>query len=152
MEKFKTIDQILDFAINQEQEAIDFYSELASNANNLDIKSTFLEFVQEEMGHKAKLIKIKEEGVFSSIKNECVQDLMISDYLVSVKPSPNMTYQDALVVVMKKEKAAYKLYNTLAKMAPNESLKEVFKLLAIEEANHKLQFEQEYDDTVLREN
>jgi rubrerythrin len=152
MENFKDINQILDFAIQQEQEAVDFYSELANFASNRDIKATFMEFVKEEMGHKAKLMKIKEEGVFSTIENKKVQDLMIVDYLVAVKPSPEMSYQEALVVVMKKEKAAYKLYQSLAKMAPNDELKAVFNLLALEEANHKLQFEQEYDEVVLREN
>lgn len=152
MENFNSVDEILDFAIAQEQEAVDFYSELANYAINPDIKTIYIDFVKEEMGHKAKLMKIKSEGIFSSIKNEVVQDLMIADYLVPVKPSPDMTYQEALTVVMKKEMAAYKLYKSLAKVAPNEELKEVFHLLAIEEANHKLQFEQEYDEVILRDN
>jgi rubrerythrin len=152
MENFNSVDEILDFAIGQEQEAIDFYSELANYTNSNDIKAIYLDFVKEEMGHKAKLIKIKNEGEFSSIKNEAVQDLKISDYLVAVKPSSDMTYQEALIIVMKKEMAAYKLYKSLAKIAPNEELKGVFHLLAIEEANHKLQFEQEYDDVILKDN
>ncbi len=152
MENFNSVDEILDFAIAQEQEAVDFYSELANYAINPDIKTIYIDFVKEEMGHKAKLMKIKSEGIFSSIKNEVVQDLMIADYLVPVKPSPDMSYAEALTVVMKKEMAAYKLYNSLAKVAPNEELKEVFHLLAIEEANHKLQFEQEYDEVILRDN
>jgi rubrerythrin len=53
---------------------------------------------------------------------------------------------------MKKEKAAFKLYSHLAKVAPSDDLKNIFTLLAKEEANHKLHFEQEYDEFVLREN
>ncbi len=152
MKNFNNINEVLDFAIEQEQEAVDFYSELASQAKSNDVKEIFNEFVREEMGHKVKLMKIKAEGDFSGIKNEKVQDLMISDYLVPVKPTADMTYQQALIVVMKKEKAAHKLYNNLAKMAPSEDLKNLFHLLALEEANHKLQFEQEYDDVILTEN
>jgi len=152
MEHFKDIEEVLNFAIDQEQEAVDFYSELAEQATSNDVKEIFYDFVKEEMNHKAKLMNIKVEGDFSGIKNEEVQDLMISDYLVAVKPTSDMTYQEALIVVMKKEKAAYKLYKSLAKMSPNEELKSLFNLLALEEANHKLQFEQEYDDVILADN
>ena len=151
MENFKNIDEILDFAIEQEQEAIDFYSELSKQAKNQEMKNIYLEFVQEEMGHKTKLIQVKEEKVFSEASSEVV-DLKISDYLVPVKPTPDMSYQDALIVVMKKEKAAHKLYLSLAKMAPTEELKKIFKMLAIEEANHKLQFEEDYDEYILKDN
>lgn len=152
MENFKSIDEVLEFAIEQEQEAVDFYSELATQAKSKDVKETFLEFVKEEMGHKSKLMKIKSEGNLSVISNESVQDLMISDYLAPVKPTPDMSYQNALIVVMKKEKAAYNLYKALAKMATSQEMKDLFNLLAMEEANHKLQFEKEYDDTILTNN
>ena len=151
MENFKSVNEILDFAINSEQEAVDFYSELADNAKTEDMKKIYNEFVQEEMGHKQKLIKIKQEGSFE-IDNTEVEDLKISDYLVAVKASPDMSYRDALVVVMKKEKAAYKLYMKLSEKAPNEELKQVFLMLAREEANHKLQFETDYDEHILKEN
>lgn len=151
MDKFNSVVEILDFAINSEQEAIDFYTELANNASNTHVKSIFIDFVKEEMGHKSKLLKIKEEGVFE-IEYKEIQDLKISDYLVSVKASPTMSYDEALVVVMKKEKAAFKLYSHLAKVAPSAELQSVFNLLAREEANHKLHFEQEYDDFVLKNN
>ncbi|MCK5776280.1 MAG: hypothetical protein KAH25_08890, partial [Bacteroidales bacterium] len=73
-------------------------------------------------------------------------------YLVPVKATSDMSYQDALVVVMNKEKAAYKLYTSLAKMAPTEDTKNLFQKLALEEANHKLQFETEYDDNIMKDN
>ncbi len=151
MEKFNSVDEILDFAIEQEQEAIDFYSELADNAKSEEMKKIYLDFVKEEMGHKSKLLDIKKTKIFTISDSE-VTDLKVSDYLVPVKATPDMSYQDALIVVMKKEKAAHKLYTALAKMAPNDELKSVFKLLALEEANHKLQFEQDYDEYILKDN
>ena len=63
-----------------------------------------------------------------------------------------MTYEEALILAMKKEKAAFKLYSALAEKAPNEGLKNVFLGLAMEESKHKLRFEVEYDEFVLREN
>jgi rubrerythrin len=81
-----------------------------------------------------------------------VADLKIADYTVDVQPHPNMKYDEALMVAMKKEKAAFKLYNDLANRAPNESMKNVFLSLAQEESKHKLRFELEYDEYVMREN
>jgi rubrerythrin len=151
MKDFKSINDILDFAIQSEQEAVEFYSSLAPNTLNSEMKKVFEQFAYEEMGHKAKLLKIKDEGTFE-VKNNNVIDLKIADYLVDVQLSPNMSYEDALVIAMKKEKSAFRLYNDLADKAPNDSMRNIFLSLAQEESKHKLRFEIEYDDFVLREN
>jgi len=151
MKKFENINEILDFAIGEEQAAVDLYTHLAENFTSSEIKQIFLDFAKEEISHKAKLTVIKENGLFD-MKPEAVTDLRISDYTVSVEPSPKMTYAEALVFAMKKEKAAFKLYTKLAERAPNADLKNVFLSLAVEESKHKLRFEIEYDDYVLREN
>ncbi len=151
MEKFKTVNEILDFAMKSEQEAVDFYTALASQSNNPEIKETFLQFAKEEVGHKARLQKIKDEGVFE-MQQEQIADLKIADYVVKTDPSPDMSYADALILAMKKEKAAYKLYTKLEQRTDNPELKKVFQSLAIEESKHKLRFEIEYDDYVMREN
>ena len=151
MKQFENIDEILDFAINEEQQAIDFYMFLAESAKQDSIKAAFIDFAKEEVNHKNKLMDIKQNGLFA-MTPETVVDLMISDYTVSVHPTPNMTYSDALVLAMKKEKAAFKLYSKLAERAPNSELKDVFLSLAAEESKHKLRFEIEYDEFVLREN
>lgn len=151
MEEFKTINDILDFAIDQEQEAVDFYNQLAENAKNEDMRNVFVQFAQEEIGHKARLTRIKEEGSYS-LEAKQIADLKISNYTVDVKPSPDLTYHDALVLAMNKEKNAFKLYSDLAGKAPDEKMKNIFLSLAQEESKHKLRFELEYDEYVLREN
>lgn len=149
--EFKTINDILDFAINNEQTACDFYNKLSSESNDKVMKETFSSYAKEENAHKIRLVKIKETGIYNIEKTE-VLDLKISDYLVSVKTTENMTYQDALILAMKREKAAYKLYMRLSQIAPNDDLKNIFKNLAADEAKHKLRFEIEYDDVIYREN
>jgi rubrerythrin len=151
MNEFTTVNDILDFAIDAEQQAVDFYSLLAGNAKNEEMRKVFYQFAREEMGHKAKLLNIKLTGQFS-LPKPFITDLKISDYLTDVEPSPNMTYQEALIVAMKKEKNAFKLYLNLSENAQNEELKILFLTLAQEESRHKLRFELEYDDFVLREN
>src|SRR5512133_3143924 len=151
MKEFKHVDEILVFAIEQEQKAVDFYTGLAKEATSEEMKKVFLEFAGEEIKHKQRLTRIREEGVFTMPKQHVV-DLKIGDYIVDVKPSGKLSYEEALVVAMKREKAAFKLYNTLAERAPNDELKEIFETLAMEESRHKLRFELEYDEFVLREN
>ncbi len=151
MKEFHTVDDILDFAMNSEQEAVDFYNELAANSKNEEMQQIFNQFAQEEIGHKAKIRKLKEEGTYKLDKQQ-VEDLKVSDYMVHVDPTPDMDYQDALVLAMNKEKAAFRLYMDLSEKANNEEMKQLFLSLAQEESKHKLRFELEYDENVLKDN
>lgn len=111
----------------------------------------FRQFAGEEEGHKRKLQEIKAGKRLAPAK-EKILDLKMSDYLVDVKPSAKMDYQDALLLAMKKEKKAFLMYTNLAELSPDNEIKVVFQVLAQEEAKHKLRFEVEYDDHVMTEN
>ncbi|MGD9977737.1 MAG: ferritin family protein [Bacteroidales bacterium] len=151
MKEFSNINDILDFAIDREQNAVDFYSKLAKGARNADMKSTFEQFAREEMGHKARLVKIKEEGIVT-LSKESVQDLKIADYIVRDEEREDLSYEQALVLAMKREKAAFKLYLALSEKVQSPEFKSLFLSLAQEESRHKLRFELEYDEFVLKEN
>ncbi len=151
MDKFKNIEEILDFAIDNEIRAAEFYEKLSGQAKSKSMRETFEKFSKEERGHEARLKKIKDEGVFDAKKDD-ILDMKMSDYLVKSNTKGKMTYQDALILAMKREKAAYKLYKRLAKSAPTKELKIIFTKLAAEEANHKMNFEIEYDDYIYIDN
>ena len=147
-----TPDKILEFAIQKEEEAAQFYKELAAKMARPAMKEVFIGFSQEEMGHKAKLLAVKD-GHKLVLSEKKITDLKIGDHLVELEPvKGQMTYQDALIVAMKAEKAAYTLYNSLAEASDDGDLKKLFLMLAQEEAKHKLRFEVEYDEVVLSEN
>jgi rubrerythrin len=145
-----TMEEILDFAIAREQEAVDFYTDLAAKVKSPAMKDVFVQFAGEERGHKAKLTAVKA-GKRVLVTAKPVMDLKIGDYLVSETPTPDMDYREALILAMKKEKASFRLYNDLAARAGDAELREVLLALAQEEAKHKLRFEIEYDDSVLRD-
>ena len=151
MKQFMNVDDILNFAINAEQEAVDFYTSLASRSKNEQMKTVFIEFAGEEMKHKARLTSIRENHSFQ-MQEEKVRDLKIADYLTDVVPSSDMTYADALVFAMKKEKNAFRLYMMLSQESADLWMKALFLSLATEESKHKLRFEVEYDEYILREN
>ena len=146
-----TVDEILDYAIDQEQQAADFYEDVAQRAETAGMKKILLDFSEEEKRHKKSLQDVKV-GEHELTPEQEVLDLKISDYLVEVEASDNITYQDALVIAMKRERAAYELYSDMAAKVPESHLKEVLEGLAIEEAKHKLFFEAEYDERVLMDN
>ena len=151
MSELKSVDEILDFAINGEQEASDWYTDLAGKVSQDWMKKVFLGFAKEELGHKAKLESIKAGNKLFPAQKK-VLDLKLSDYLVDAEVSADLSYQDALILAMKKEKAAFKLYSDLAASTDDEGLRNTLLSLAHEEANHKLRFEVEYDDHILIEN
>jgi len=151
MKKFNTIEEILDFAIRGEQEAVDLYTRLSEESTIVEMKEVFLQFAREEMSHKARLLKVKTEGVMEH-PGLRITDMRISDYTSDVEIRSDMDYRDALVLAMGREKNAFKLYSRLAGEAPNEGLRNLFLSLAQEEARHKLRFELEYDEYVLRDN
>lgn len=146
-----SIDEILDYAIAQEQKAADFYARLASRAEKAGMKDLLLEFSAEEMRHKERLLAVRT-GEHELTPEQEVLDLKISDYLVEVEASDDITYQDALIVAMKRERAAFQLYTDMAARVPESHLREVLIGLAKEEAKHKLYFETEYDERVLAHN
>jgi rubrerythrin len=151
MKKYNSVEEILDFAIAREVEANEFYMELAERMERPEMRKVFEDFAKEERGHKAKLEAVKKGEFQISSNEEEVPSLDIADYVVDVEPKPNMSYAEALIVAMKKEKAAYRLYLDLASVAGNEELTDMFLSLANEEAKHKLRFEIEYDNIVLKE-
>ncbi len=150
METFESVDAVLDFAIEREQEAVDFYQGLAEQTDNASMKKTLTAFAGVELGHKEKLLAAKV-GCVELVSGRTVVDLKIADYLVDVQPGPDMSFQDALVVAMKREKAAMDLYTDLAQMVSDSGLQALFTKLAREEKTHKLSFETAYEEHYLSE-
>ena len=145
-----TVDEILGFAIEQEEQAARFYTDLANKMSHEPMKGAFLDFAEEERGHKAKLLSIKA-GKQLLPAEQRVMDMKIGDYLEDVELSADLDYQQALILAMKAEKAAFKLYQDLAAATDDPALKQTLLALAQEEAKHKLRFEIEYDDVILKE-
>jgi len=146
-----TVEEILDFAIDREQQAADFYSNLAERVNSAWMKDMLLGFSKEEMRHKGKLKSVKLGDKLLNA-DQHVQDLKIADYTVDVEPAEDISLQDALIVAMKREKAAYRLYSDMAANIDDPELKSLFLGLAQEEAKHKLYFEVQYDEQIMRDN
>ncbi len=150
MQDFNSINDILDFAIKNEEDAAKLYGDLAKKMEHPGTKKFFTEMMAEEVRHKARLLDVKKGNTFN-IKPEAVKDMKLSDYLSPVQADTEMDYRKALTFAMHAEKAAFALYRDLAAKAPTDDVKNLFDFLAQEEAKHKLTLEIEYDEFVLRE-
>lgn len=142
----------IEFAIDREQEASDFYYRLAEKVKNNPLATELRKLGAMEEGHRDKLKNLDVEEVSTKVPEEIV-DLKISDYLVAKDPTPDMSWQDILIIVMKREEAAKNLYTTLSEIfSVNPPISNLFQNLAKEESEHKLYFEKMYDDDIFTEN
>jgi len=151
MKTFETVNAVLDFAVEREQQAVDFYMGLSEQIANPALKKTLIGFAGVEKGHKKKLLAAKA-GDLSLSGNTSGIDLKIADYLVEANPGPEMSFQDALVIAIKRENAAMQLYTDMVGLLTDPGLDELFKTLADEEARHKFSFETTYEKHFLSEN
>ncbi len=111
---FGSVNEILDFAIAREVEASEFYAALAAKTDAPAMKQAFADFAKEEQGHRARLEAVKRGEYSFGAGAQELMGLGLADYLVEETPRAGMTYAEALVLAMKKEKAAFRLYTDLA--------------------------------------
>ena len=144
--KFK---EMIQFAIQREIEAMDFYDKASKMVKHSGTKDLFLDFRKQEEGHKKKLEKVKAGKIVLG-KIEKIPNLKISDYMVETELKPDIAYGDILRVAMKREERSVKLYTDLNEKNQDENLKNLFTFLIQEENKHKYYIEKLYDDEVLK--
>ncbi len=147
---FENLEDIIDFAIEKEREAAEFYQKISNDEEDFSgSKKMFEEFAAEEQKHEKILQEFKTEGITKSLeeyKLKWITDIKRSDYLVDLYYEQGMPYNEILLLAMKREEKALKLYNEFLEQADTDEGKKLFKVLCQEEAKHKLALETIYDD------
>jgi len=147
---FADLGAIIDFAIEKEQEAAAFYDKIRKEEEDFSgSKKMFEEFAAEERKHEKILRNFKTGGISKSLKEyrlKWITDIKRSDYLVDLTYRKGMPYNEILLLAMKREEKALKLYNDFLAKADTDDSKKLFKVLCQEEAKHKLALETLYDD------
>jgi rubrerythrin len=143
-----SVDSVVNFAIEKEERAMDFYQKCADRAKNQGIKKFFQEMVDEEKRHR-DLLKGLNPSALGDIKLDKVEDLHISDYLIDVQFRDELTYQEALTLAMKKEEKAHAFYAAWKDKCMHEKTGKLFEMLATEEMKHKRKIETVYDEEIL---
>lgn len=143
--------EILDFAVQREREAVQFYKDLQGETKFQDQKKMLQELEAMEMRHIVVIENIRKKGIKEEEIRK-VPNLRISEYLTVDADQLDMTYQNILIKAMKREEAAVKLYTEMSVKFPDSDLSTLFRRLAAEEAQHKLSFEKKYDEWLSKGN
>lgn len=144
---FGSFEEVVTYAIEKEKEAAVFYDEISSREKFSGAKELFAGFADEERKHQKMLEGIlSNKGKISEYKFEWIPDLKRSNYLVDMEYEKGMHYKDILRIAMKREEKALRFYNDVARDNKNEEHIKIFKILAQEEAKHKLGLEKLYDN------
>jgi len=144
------IEEIISFAREKEKESIQFYEGLARKIENPVLKETILSMADQERKHE-KLLRNLTPKNLQALLGPGLPDMKISNYLLDVEPSNDMSYQELLIIAMKREEKSYALYADLEVRAADDAMRKLFNLLKGEELRHKATLEKEYEGRVLWE-
>jgi rubrerythrin len=149
--EFVTLEEIVKFAVEREEEAVQLYTEAARLSTDISSRKMFESFVAEETGHKTVFSNI-DLAKSEQLRSQKMPDLGISKYLVSNPLRPNMSYPEILQYAMKAEDSAYHLYRAAAEATDDPQVKKTLQVFAEVELVHKKRIEDIYDTHVLTEN
>lgn len=143
--------EVVRFAIEKEKQAHDFYVSASETVRRANVKEMLLDLAKQEEGHRKRLEGL-DRAKMPDAGARPVPDLMIADQMDNEEVTADTDYQEVLTIAMKREEKAHNLYEILASNSTEPELKELFSLLARDEARHKLALEKEYDEHVLTDN
>ncbi|MBN1938624.1 MAG: hypothetical protein JW843_03495 [Candidatus Aminicenantes bacterium] len=147
---FSSLDDVLAFAIEREEEAAALYRSVAAEARTESLRLLLGDLEAEERAHKALLEKFRAGAAVPSAGSK-VLDLKLTDALAADSADPAGSAQDVLILAARKEARAAELYARLAASASTDEMRSLFDYLAGQELRHKFRLENEYEAHVLKE-
>jgi len=144
----KSVSEIIDLAIQREEEAYDFYMDIHKKLEDPSVKDTIEFIAGEEKKHKAFLVGYREEKYGSgALRMTEVVEYKIAEYLEEPEISAEASRQDVYLVAAHRESRSHKFYTELANMHAEGELKAMLLKMANEELKHKEKMEYLYANT-----
>lgn len=143
--------KVIDFAIEREQEAVDFYLKLQDHAKFSAQKQMMKDFENMERGHIAILENVRKKGT-SILDDSKPKTMNVSNYVVTNYDEDDLSFENIILIAIKREEKAYKLYKDIANAFDDDEVKKIFNHLAAQEIEHKTHFADLYDNEVLKDN
>jgi rubrerythrin len=145
--QFDSLQSVVDYAIQREQEAVDFYSQLAEAAQLRQVTSELRKIAAMEEGHRDRLRALDVAAIALST-SEAAGGVRIADYVIDDEPGPKLIWQEVLDLAIRREQASRGLYTALGRLACDETAKGLFETLAGEEDGHRAYFQKIYDEDI----
>ncbi len=144
------IEEILQKALDKEQEAHDFYARASDAVKNPGGRVLLRELAEEELKHCEFIRKVKATKSWPELLVK--QELHITEFLIDKPINPESGLQEILIFAMKREEKAANFYAKMLSQAGDGGLRSLFERLRQEELNHKAMLEGLYEEVILSEN
>lgn len=141
--KNEELRSIIDFAVENEIEAYEFYRDAAEKVDDDFLKETFQDLASEELEHKKFLQEFLVSEV-EEIKLKEFSDYKISETIDKPELSVAMKFSDAIALAIKNEEEAMFMYQSLAEACVDEEHEKLFTGLMDMEQMHKAKLEEIY--------
>jgi rubrerythrin len=143
-----TLQSVIDLAIGKEEEAYNFYMNLRTDVEDKAAKDTLKYLADEEAGHKAFLVKCKDQMSCDIVlRPDMPVDYKVAEHLKQPDIKKNMNSEEVFLVAANREMHAHNFYVGLAGLCPKGPVKELLLRMAKEELKHKEKMEYLYANT-----
>ncbi len=144
----KTIADIIDMAIQREEEAYVFYMDIHDKVKDASVRDTVDFIAKEEIKHKEFLVGYRAGNYGSnSLRMADVVDYRIAEYLEEPEVDANSSSQDVYLIASHREARSHLFYKELAGMHSDGELNSMLLKMANEELKHKEKMEYLYSNT-----
>jgi rubrerythrin len=144
----KPFADIIEMAIEREEQAFAFYQLLLGKVEDKTAKETLQFLSNEERKHKEFLEKYRKEGYGpEGLRMTDVVDYKIAEHLAAPDIKKNMESKDVYLVAAHRELNSYHFYKSLADLHPPGDAKSILLRIANEEKKHKEMVEYLYANT-----
>ncbi|MGA7146532.1 MAG: ferritin family protein [Desulfobacterales bacterium] len=144
----KPLSEVIDLAIQREEEAYDFYMDIISKLADSSIKDTIEFIANEEKKHKAFLVNYRK-GDYGpdALRMTDVVDYKISQYLEEPEITKETKREDIYLIASHRELRSHQFYTKMANMHEATNIKDMLLKMANEELKHKEKMEYLYANT-----
>ena len=141
----KTIGDVIDLAIQREEEAYDFYMDIYGKVQDATVRDTVEFIAGEEKKHKAFLVAYRDGNYGSeALRMADVVEYKIAEYLEEPEVSEESKSEDIYLIAAHRESRSYQFYTEIANMHAAGELKTMLSKMANEELKHKEKMEYLY--------
>lgn len=146
--KEQKLDDLIEIAIQREQEAYDFYTDLRDRIDDQAARETLEWVAAEEKKHKAFLIEYRD-GNYSqeTLRMSDVVYYKIAEHQQEPEIAKDMRREDVFLLASHRELKSFKFYTELAGLHADGDTRETLLRIANEELKHKEKMEYLYANT-----
>ena len=144
----KTLEEVIELAIQREQDAYFFYRDIMDRLENKEAINTLEWIANEEIKHRKFLIDYRN-GKYgdTALRMVDVVSYKIAENVKNPEISPKMDSIEVFLVASHRELDSYKFYTELAKLHSSTDISGVLNRIANEELKHKEKMEYLYTNS-----